>query len=72
MTFIKISEELNYQFVPSPLHFLKLYMHYTYIYRTSYFDLIIGFSVNHSTTITNKKMFKTTRHVTFIRRQAID
>jgi len=47
MTFITISEELNYQFVfPSPPHFSKLYMHYTYIYRTSYFDLIVGSSVN--------------------------
>jgi len=45
MTFITISEELNYQFVfPSPLHFSKLYVHYTYMYRTSYFDLIVGSS----------------------------
>jgi len=45
MTFIIISEELNYQFVfPSPLHFSKLYMHYTYIYRISYFDLIVDSS----------------------------
>jgi len=44
MTFIT-SEELNYQFVfPSPPHFSKLYMHYTYIYRTSYFDLIVDSS----------------------------
>jgi len=42
MTFITISEELNYQFVfPSPPHFFKV-MHYTYIYRISYFDLIFG------------------------------
>jgi len=39
------SEELNYQFVfPSPPHFSKLYMHYTYIYQTSYFDLIVDSS----------------------------
>jgi len=45
MTFITISEELNYQFVfPSSSHFSKLYMHCTYIYRTSYFDLIVGSS----------------------------
>jgi len=32
MTFITISEELNYQFVfLSPFHFSKLYMHYNYI-----------------------------------------
>jgi len=28
MTFITISEELNYQFVFTSYHFLKLYMHY--------------------------------------------
>jgi len=45
MTFITISEELNYQFVfPSPPHFLKWYMHYTCIYRINYFDLIVGSS----------------------------
>jgi len=43
---ITISEELSNQFVfLSPPHFLKLYMHYTYIYWTSYFDLIVGRSV---------------------------
>jgi len=42
MTFITISEELNYQFVfLSPSHFSKLYMHYV---RTSYFDLIVDSS----------------------------
>jgi len=29
---------------PSSSHVLKLYMHYTFIYRTSYFDLIVGSS----------------------------
>jgi len=43
MIFTTISEELSYQFVfPSPPHFSKLYMHY--IYRTSYFDLIVDSS----------------------------
>jgi len=53
MTFITISEELNYQFVfSSSLHFSKLYMHYTYIPRASYFDLIVvSFSVNTTNTI---------------------
>jgi len=42
MTFITTSEELYYQFVfLSPIHFSKLYMHYTYIYWISYFDLIV-------------------------------
>jgi len=45
MTFITLSEELNYQFVfLSPSHFSKLYVYYTYIYRISYFDLIVGSS----------------------------
>jgi len=39
MTFITISEELNL-----PSHFSKLYMHRTYIYRSSYFNLIVGSS----------------------------
>jgi len=46
MTFIIISEESNYQFVFfSHAHFSKLYMHYIYMYRISYFDLIVGSSV---------------------------
>jgi len=45
MSFITISEKLNYQFVfSSSPHFSKLYMHYTYIYRTNCFDLIVGSS----------------------------
>jgi len=52
MTFITISEELNYQFVfLSPPYFSKLYMHYTYIYRTSYFDLIIDSSSVNETSL---------------------
>jgi len=48
MIFITISEELNYQLIflsLSPSHFSNfLYMHYTYTYRTSCFDLIVGSS----------------------------
>jgi len=46
-------------------------MHYTYIYRNSYFDLIVGSSsVNHSTikNITRIEMFVNTRHIKFIQR----